>query len=153
MRILIFDDAFSLNGYILFENEILLEMPDISIKSAHNFYAFEKELKLGNFRAIILDIMGADTKISSIENGEKILSDFLGIEMLQRIRSGLYPKQDKDVVIIMRTARADEPDICSLCIAEGANYIFPPGEFDSQIIEILQAISIKFHENHSTNNA
>lgn len=138
MKILFFDDDKISPSNILLAQRILLEMPDNIFKQAHSFSVLETYIQKGGFDVIILDIMGAENNVISLDTKNKVKDDFLGVEMLWRIREGLYPNQKSDTLIIMRSARELELEIKDLCYEHGTNHFFAPGNDDEEIINILK---------------
>lgn len=138
MKVLFFDDDKTNPSNILLAQRILLEMPDDILRQAHSFNVLETCILKGGFDVIILDIMGAESNIISIDGKNKVKDNFIGIEMLRRIRKGVYPNQKSDTLIIMRSARERESRIKDLCYEYGTDYFFAPGDNDEQIIAILK---------------
>jgi len=137
MKILIFEDEYQDDVNVLLKMKLKYNFTNLKIRDPARVELFESILKYNSFDAIILDIMSHELDLKSINNGEIVPRNMIGIELLKRIRAGHYNTQDKNVPIIMRTARATEPNIYNLCIKCGANYCLPPSE-DDELIRILR---------------
>lgn len=138
MKVLFFDDDKTNLSNVLLAKRILYEIPNIILKQPHSFQIFEKRMQEGGFDVIILDIMGAQSNITSLEGKGKVMGNTIGIEMLKRIRASVYSNQKHDVLIIMRSARARQSRIREICDEHGSDHFFAPGNDDDQIIEILK---------------
>jgi CheY-like chemotaxis protein len=146
MMLLIFDDEYEDEVNVLFLKNIKIFFPKIKIRDPARVQLVESILNSNSFDIIILDIMSQELNLRSLENNELVKRKFVGIELLKRIRSGFYKMQNRDVPIIMRTARATEPEIKSLCIQYGANDCIPPSEDDS-IIDMIRTYYDKYYQN------
>lgn len=137
-KLLFYEDAYYENENTGFINDLKLELPDIRIFIAGSFERFERFASNHTMDAFILDIMGAETRLTSIRDGSRVNSSLLGIEMLARIRHGYYQLQCESSPVLMRTARADELLIRRMCEKFDCFDIFLPAMQDEELISRLK---------------
>lgn len=138
MNVLFFEDDYNTDSNIKFRLELMEEVNDISLDYAGNLEYFEKHLRNKTYDVFILDIMSTETNIISGITLKRVERSFVGIEFAFRIRAGYYKNQKEDAIIIIRSARATEPDIRRLCKDKRIHHICSPGSDDHKIIKILQ---------------
>lgn len=138
-NVLIYDDR-----YWDEENEVLVieinEMfPNVDVFTAGSYAIFKERVKKKQYDIFILDIMGAKESEEDEINGSLINEDEIGLTMLTELRSGMYPIQNTDVPIIIRSAKGDEYRIQSICRKHDVEHVFYPStESNKLIIEILK---------------
>jgi hypothetical protein len=143
MNVIFFDDSINSMENKILISRIRIELPNVTLFPAYSLKFFEDKIKRIFVHTIILDIMAAETNIRSFRTNKRVRSARLGIELLERVRGGYYPKQDSKIPIIMRTARADDDKVISECEQYEANLICLPGSDDSRIIEYLNELANK----------
>lgn len=138
MKIMFFENLYETTQTIRFQKQLELELPHIKFIIAGTVKYFENRLKKIQFDAFILDIMTIEMNIRKYDTKELVNRKDVGIELLRRIRASIYKNQNADALIIMRSARAIEATVRSICKREGANHIFRPGGDDLKIISNLK---------------
>jgi len=136
-RIVHFEDDSKLSLHTAFRKLLAVKIPGLVVDFATNYDIFQKMASTYIYRAFILDIMTADTKVRNVNTGDLVSKHRIGIEILDQIRNGHFANQDRESLIIMRSARSIEPDITDICLSKGANYFFGAGSDDIKILNIL----------------
>lgn len=134
MNIIFFEDAYTQRITINFVRILQYELPWVNFYQANNFNQFEELMTLEVFDIFILDI------ITPISINHDVPSSRTGIELLRRIKSGEYPNQKRNAIVIMRTARAQEVDIRNICHDNGADHCYRAGFDDFKIIDEIRNI-------------
>lgn len=140
MKLLFFEDEFLDDLSKSFYLSLRIEIPDLKVVQAANTKRFEQELKKSSYDVFVLDIMTADSYLKGLKTNKNVSSANVGIELVERIRTGYYKGQKTDALIIMRTARATEPVIRERCRIKGADFCFSPGADDEKILSVVKRL-------------
>lgn len=112
----------------------------VQLKYAAKLHRFEKYMKNKLFDIFILDVMAPEFIIDKDTN--IVVNEIdVGLEIVKRVRTGFYEKQNKNAIIIIRSNRARDLYFISLCKNLGANYVFYPGSNDFKIADIVSDLS------------
>jgi hypothetical protein len=140
INLLFYDDFLSEFENISFIRRIHRNIPEIRVHEVCSVAEFESAINKQCMDAMILDIMGVETHLLSFDTRAPVNSRYVGIELLKRVKSGMYQRQDPNVPVVMRTARFGESRIKDLCMNHGALCIVCPVMNDQDIITILASL-------------
>jgi len=125
MRVIFYDDdeeSYSNTQLVKY----LRKLPNFRLTYVNKIDTFESSAKDHHFDAFILDIMGPDNIYEFDNPTQKVPCTFVGVELLRRVRAGLYNNR-KDVLVIIRSAKTDS-QTKAMCQEHNANHIFEIGD-------------------------
>jgi len=136
MKIIFFEDDYKNPLNINFRKYIEKEIDGVTLDFAAKVKRFEDHLNKEIYDIFILDVMAPENLTN--EQGRLIDKIDIGLELLNRLNNNYYPNQKDNPLVFIRSARARDYTFISACKRMNATYIFPPGEKDFKIVDIIK---------------